>query len=149
MNLTEKKKVVKANTFVFDEFSKCFDSVNAYYNNMAIAEGETPEIHSISNMALLSDSVNTSISNSVFEVKRQLIMEKDANGEYIPYCTRLVFLKYYNRNKEDFCVQQSFYWSEQDRKNYLENIKVVLKPTLEATNPEIETTIKTLDSDEQ
>ena len=93
MNLTEKKKVVKANTFVFDEFSKCFDSVNAYYNNMAIAEGGTPEIHSISNMALLSDSVNTSISNSVFEVKRQLIMEKDANGEYIPYCTRLVFLK--------------------------------------------------------
>ena len=83
-------------------------------------------------MALLSSKVNSSISNSVFEVKRQLILENDANGEYIPYCTRLVFLKYYNRHKEDFSVQQSFYWSEEDRKNYLENIKLVLKPVLEA-----------------
>lgn len=130
--LEEKKKIVKTNTFVFDDFTRCFDSVNAYYNNMALSEGGTPEIHNISNMALLSSKVNSSISNSVFEVKRQLILENDANGEYIPYCTRLVFLKYYNRHKEDFSVQQSFYWSEEDRKNYLENIKSVLKPVLEA-----------------
>lgn len=130
--LEEKKKIVKTNTFVFDDFTRCFDSVNAYYNNMALSEGGTPEIHNISNMALLSSKVNSSISNSVFEVKRQLILENDANGEYIPYCTRLVFLKYYNRHKEDFSVQQSFYWSEEDRKNYLENIKLVLKPVLEA-----------------
>lgn len=44
----------------------------------------------------------------------------------------IVFLKYYNKQKEDFSVQQSFYWSEEDRKNYLENIKSVLKPVLEA-----------------
>lgn len=130
--LEKKKKIMKTNTFVFDDFARCFDSVNAYYNNMALSEGGTPEIHNISNMALLSSKVNSSISNSVFEVKRQLILEKDANGEYIPYCTRLVFLKYYNRQKEDFSVQQSFYWSEEDRKNYLENIKSVLKPVLEA-----------------
>lgn len=130
--LEEKKKIMKTNTFVFDDFTRCFDSVNAYYNNMALSEGGTPEIHNISNMALLSSKVNSSISNSVFEVKRQLILEKDANGEYIPYCTRLVFLKYYNKQKEDFSVQQSFYWSEEDRKNYLENIKSVLKPVLEA-----------------
>lgn len=130
--LEEKKKIMKTNTFVFDDFTRCFDSVNAYYNSMALSEGGTPEIHNISNMALLSSKVNSSISNSVFEVKRQLILEKDANGEYIPYCTRLVFLKYYNKQKEDFSVQQSFYWSEEDRKNYLENIKSVLKPVLEA-----------------
>ena len=146
--LSEKRKVVKENKFVFDDFSKCFDSVNAYYNNMAIAEGGTPEIHNISNMALLSGTVNTSISNSVFEVKRQLIIENDAKGEYIPYCTRLVFLKYYNNSKEDFCVQQSFYWSEQDRENYLQNIKEVLNPVLEAIDPEIETINETSESNE-
>lgn len=74
-------------------------------------------------MTLLSGTMNTSIGNSVFEVKRQLIMKKDAEGEYIPYCTRLVFLKYYNKDKEDFSVQQSFYWSEEDRKNYLDAIE--------------------------
>ena len=148
-SLNEKKKVVRSNTFVFDDFTTCFDSVNAYYNRMALAEGGTPEVHNISNMALLSGTVNTSISNSVFEVKRQLIMSKDAQGEYIPYCTRLVFLKYYNKDKEDFSVQQSFYWSEQDRENYLSNIQVILQPVLDATDPELETINETSDTDEQ
>ena len=136
--LGENKKKVRDNTYVFDTFTRCFDSVNDYYNKMALAEGGSPEIHTISNMALLSGSVNASISNSVFEVKRQLIMEKDAGGEYIPYCTRLVFLKYYNKNKEDFSVQQSFYWSENDRKNYLTNIKETLREVLAAKDPKEE-----------
>jgi hypothetical protein len=136
--LGENKKKVRSNTYVFDTFTRCFDSVNDYYNKMALAEGGSPEIHTISNMALLSGSVNASISNSVFEVKRQLIMEKDAGGEYIPYCTRLVFLKYYNKDKEDFSVQQSFYWSEIDRQNYQANIEEVLKDVLAAKDPEEE-----------
>lgn len=136
--LEENKKNVRSNTYVFDTFTRCFDSVNDYYNKMALAEGGSPEIHTISNMALLSGSINSSISNSVFEVKRQLIMEKDAGGEYIPYCTRLVFLKYYNKDKEDFSVQQSFYWSENDRKNYQTNIEAVLKDVLAAEEPEEE-----------
>ena len=123
---------------MFETFTRCFDCVNDYYNKMALAEGGSPEVHTISNMALLSGSVNTSISNSVFEVKRQLIMEKDAGGEYIPYCTRLVFLKYYNKGKEDFSVQQSFYWSEIDRKNYQANIEGVLKEVLAAKDPKEE-----------
>ena len=136
--LGENKKKVWNNTYVFETFTRCFDCVNDYYNKMALAEGGSPEIHTISNMALLSGSVNTSISNSVFEVKRQLIMEKDAGGEYIPYCTRLVFLKYYNKGKEDFSVQQSFYWSEIDRKNYQANIEGVLKDVLAAKDPKEE-----------
>lgn len=136
--LGENKKKVWSNTYVFETFTRCFDCVNDYYNKMALAEGGSPEIHTISNMALLSGSVNTSISNSVFEVKRQLIIEKDADGEYIPYCTRLVFLKYYNKDKEDFSVQQSFYWSEIDRKNYQANIEDILKDVLAAKDPEEE-----------
>jgi len=114
--------------------------VNAYFDRMAKAEGGSPEVHNISNMTLLSGTMNTSIGNSVFEVKRQLIMKKDAEGEYIPYCTRLVFLKYYNKDKEDFSVQQSFYWSEEDRKNYLDAIEKILENVLNATNPDKEET---------
>lgn len=136
--LGDNKKIVKNNTYVFDTFTRCFDSVTDYYNKMALAEGGSPEIHTISNMALLSGGVNASISNYVFEVKRQRIIKKDADGEYIPYCTRLVFLKYYNKDKEDFSVQQSFYWSEFDRKNYQANIEEVLKDVLSAKDPEEE-----------
>ena len=100
-------------------------------------------------MTLLSGTMNTSIGNSVFEVKRQLIMKKDAEGEYIPYCTRLVFLKYYNKDKEDFSVQQSFYWSEEDRKNYLDAIEKILENVLNATNPDKEETIDNVELNEE
>lgn len=147
--LEEKRNIVKTNTFVFNDFTKCFDSVNAYFDRMAKAEGGSPEVHNISNMTLLSGTMNTSIGNSVFEVKRQLIMKKDAEGEYIPYCTRLVFLKYYNKDKEDFSVQQSFYWSEEDRKNYLDAIEKILENVLNATNPDKEETIDNVELNEE
>ena len=137
--LEDNEKRVDGSRYTFDkDFASCFDSVANYFNKMSRANGGSQEIHTISNMALLSGSINASISNSVFEVKRQLIMEYDAKGKYIPYCTRLVFLKYYNNNSDDFSVQQSFYWSEQDRENYLTNIKAILKPILETKDPNIE-----------
>ena len=98
-----------------------------YFNELNQKENVPKVIHGISNMALLSGSTNSSIGNSVFEVKRQMIMDADAKGEYIPICTRKVFLKYYNNVDKDFTVQQIFYWSELDRRHYLENIKEVLK----------------------
>lgn len=134
--LTNHKDRIYTNTYIFDEFVKCFDSVNAYYNNMSKAKGDSSEVHEISNLALLSGDVNSSIGNTVFEVKRQSIITQDAHGKYIPYCTRLVFLKYYNKDNKDFSVQQSFYWGKEDRENYLKNIKSVLEEVLQATNPE-------------
>lgn len=130
-----KNEDINKSGYVFADFTNLFDSVNAYYNQMASAEGGTPEIHNISNMALLSGNVNSSISNSVFEVKRQLILKNDAEGEYIPYCTKLVFLKYFNKEDKNFTVQQSFYWSEKDRESYLKNIKSTLENVLKAEDP--------------
>lgn len=134
-SLNNSLKILYRDDFVFDNFTKDFDSVTAYYNNMAIKEGGSPEIHDISNLALLTSDLNSGISNSVFEVKRQKMMDYDAEGRYVPYCTRLVFLKYYNRNEQDFCVQQTFYWSEKDRNNYLNRIKEVLSTVLSTKNP--------------
>ena len=94
------------------------------------------EKYTFSDLTLVFDRVlkyvNTSIGNSVFEVKRQMIMNADAQGEYIPLCTRKVFLKYYNSKNPNFTVQQNFYWSEKDRVNYLEDIKKVLKSYIDA-----------------
>lgn len=120
----------------FQEFIKCFDSVTNYFTSMAVKEGGSPEVHNITNMALLSGEINSSISNSVFEVKRQLITEYDANGDYIPICTRYVFLKYYNKGTMNFSVQQTFFWSENDRQNYLKDLHDVLDEVLAATDPE-------------
>lgn len=73
-------------------------------------------LHSISNLALLPSGVNSALSNAVFEVKRQKIIEMDRRGEYIPICTRHVFLKYFTGAN----AQQVHFWSIRDRKSYLD-----------------------------
>ena len=120
--------------YTFNDVTKVFDLVLKYFNDLSAQEGTPTVMHGISNMALLSGSTNASIGNSVFEVKRQMIMDDDARGNYIPLCTRKVFLKYYNKNDNNFTVQQNFYWSDKDRKHYLEDIKEVLKPYIDAEN---------------
>ena len=62
-------------------------------------------------------------------------MDADANGKYIPVCTRKVFLKYFNKDDQNFTVQQNFYWSENDRKHYEEDIKRVLKQYIDKESP--------------
>lgn len=73
------------------------------------------EIHSISNLALLSSGVNSALSNSVFEVKRREILRQDKGGAYIPACTRDAFLKYYT----DADAHQIHFWGPQDRAAYI------------------------------
>ena len=124
--------------YTFNDVTKVFDLVLNYFNDLSAQEGTPTVMHGISNMALLSGSTNASIGNSVFEVKRQMIMDDDAKGNYIPLCTRKVFLKYYNKNDKNFTVQQNFYWSDKDRKHYLEDIKEVLKPYIDAENQQSE-----------
>jgi predicted 3-demethylubiquinone-9 3-methyltransferase (glyoxalase superfamily) len=80
-------------------------------------------------MALLSNKDNSSLSNSVFEVKRQKILALDRDGEYVPACTRNVFLKYY----ADADAQQPHYWSEKDKDSYFKAIHKMLNPYFECT----------------
>ena len=127
--------------YTFNDVTKVFDLVLKYFNDLSAQEGTPTVMHGISNMALLSGSTNASIGNSVFEVKRQMIMDDDAKGYYIPICTRKVFLKYYNKNDKNFTVQQNFYWSDKDRKHYLEDIKEVLKPYIDAENQQSESEV--------
>lgn len=81
------------------------------------------KVHSITNLALLSSGNNSALSNSVFEVKRQRILEIDRKqNAYIPICTRNVFLKYYTGAD----AQQIHFWSPQDREGYYSAIIDIL-----------------------
>lgn len=83
------------------------------------------DLNNISNLALLERGINTSLSNSFFDVKRTKIVEKDRNGEFIPICTRNVFLKYYSED-----ASQIHYWNQADRDDYLQAIKSELSDFL-------------------
>ena len=90
-------------------------------------KGSVEYMHSISNLALLNTSDNAVLSNSTFDVKRNLIIEMDKKGQYIPFCTKMVYLKYYTRSNEN----QLHFWGEQDRIAYIEAINNVLEEYLE------------------
>ena len=83
--------------------------------------------HSIRNLALLPHNVNAELSNAVFEVKRQKVLDKDKHGDYIPAATRNVFLKYYTRAGH----QQAHFWSGADKQDYLQKIQTTLEPYLQ------------------
>lgn len=84
-------------------------------------------IHSIANLALLDSGNNAALSNSTFDVKRNKIIQKDKQGEFIPFCTKMVFLKYYTKSENS----QVHFWGHEDRKDYIDAINECLKEYLE------------------
>ena len=98
-------------------------------------ETEGDYLDSLTNMALLNVGNNAALNNSVFEVKRRKIIEMDKTGAYIPYCTRMVFFKYYTPTPSNL-----HFWGADDREAYIKAIEEILKPYLKTElNPEPET----------
>jgi hypothetical protein len=94
-----------------------FDALEREITAVLSAGGDATgvAVDSIANLALLDGGDNSALSNSVFAVKRNEILERDRNGSFIPVCTRNVFLKYYSPGEE----HQAHFWSVDDRSHYL------------------------------
>lgn len=93
---------------------------NKIYNKMLNKQKEMTEtnlINSLQNLTLLDRKTNESYKDSVFIIKRYIILENDKKGEFIPICTKNVFLKYYSKN-----IEQIVCWSKEDGRNYLNQI---------------------------
>ncbi len=84
-----------------------------------------PDLHTIDNLALLTVSDNSKLSNGVFPQKRALIMELERKGSFIPIATRNVFLKYYSEAPANLS-----YWGADDRQDYVEMIRTTLEAYL-------------------
>ena len=89
-------------------------------------QGNTEYLHSIGNMALLRSDDNAALNNSTFDVKRNIIVEMDKEGQYIPFCTKMVFLKYYTPSEDN----QLHFWGQADRLAYVNAMNKVLAPYL-------------------
>lgn len=113
-----------------------FNTVLDYFDGMNADRDEPGDMHKLSNLTLLNGSLNTSLSNMVFEGKRQRIIEADATGcyGYIPIGTKRVFLKYHNHDEKDFDVQQLYFWGKRDRHNYEKEILTTLEPYIRLNN---------------
>lgn len=116
------ENAIKNEKLEYKEFNEIQDKVT----DLLSEKGNTEYIHSISNMALLNSGDNAALNNSTFDVKRNKIIEMDKKGKYIPFCTRMIFLKYYTPSKDN----QLHFWGYKDRVAYIEHINLVLKDYL-------------------
>ena len=104
-----------------------FDSLQQEVVGLLSEKGHSEYLHSIANLALLSSGDNAALSNSTFDVKRTEIIKMDKKGAFIPFCTRMVFLKYYTSSDKN----QLHFWGEVDRKEYVAEMNRILKDYLE------------------
>lgn len=90
------------------------------------------------NMALLRKDQNSSLGASIFIVKRSKVTGFVSTGQFVPICTRRVFLKYYTDDqlKENGNVTKFSFalWTKDDAKGYLEEIRKRLEQYLPSTN---------------
>ena len=90
------------------------------------ASGSVEYMHSIANLALLNRSDNAALNNSTFDVKRNEIIRMDKKGAFIPFCTKMAFLKYYTPSEGN----QLHFWGQADRVAYVSSINKVLESYL-------------------
>jgi uncharacterized protein with ParB-like and HNH nuclease domain len=111
------------------KFSELFEKIT----NILSEEGSIEYTHSLSNLALLGQSDNSALNNSTFDVKRNKILEMDKTSDYIPACTRRVFLKYYTPSQSN----QLHFWGKADRDGYVYEMNTVLRNYLTLLQKEI------------
>jgi uncharacterized protein with ParB-like and HNH nuclease domain len=103
-----------------------FDALQQRVIELLSVQGNAEYLHSISNLALLRSDDNAALNNSTFDVKRNLIIKMDKEGQYIPFCTKMVFLKYYTPSEGN----QLHFWGQADRIAYVNAINKVLSEYL-------------------
>jgi len=112
-----KKLQERAMNYKKDDFEALFKDIIAYFND----QNQEDETNSISNLVLLDARTNRGYKNDVYPVKRKTIISKDKSGTFIPICTKNVFMKFYSSK-----IEQMTFWGEQERADYLVDIKRVL-----------------------
>lgn len=104
-----------------------FESLQQKVLALLSVSGNTEYLHSIANLALLNTADNAALNNSTFDVKRNVIVDMDKKGQYIPFCTKMVFLKYYTPSEHN----QLHFWGQADRIAYVNAINTVLADYLD------------------
>jgi uncharacterized protein with ParB-like and HNH nuclease domain len=113
--ITDVDLQAKCENWSNETFTHLFYEIVGYFEGNHSSNEDTT--NSLGNLALLDSKTNRGYKNSVFPEKRSKIIEKDKNGQFIPICTKNLFMKYYSGNTEHL-----YFWTQEDRADYLKNI---------------------------
>lgn len=107
-----------------------FDSYRQKVENYYAPEYKRFDKHWIGNLTLLNSSINREYKNALFPIKLRTIKGRDQEGEYIPPCTRYLFLKYYSDIQGNPSSFNNKRWNEEDQIDYANAIYNTLKKFL-------------------
>ena len=108
--------------FSFEIYKKnSWDIEHIHATNDSSAEAD----NFIQNLTLLDSGTNRAYKDKPFNEKRAIIIEKEKYGQFIPLCTKNVFLKQYTENVKDMKD-----WNEDDKQCYVSEIKSIIKEFL-------------------
>jgi hypothetical protein len=93
-------------------FEKIDGAILSYFK-----EGQEGGDNALSNLTLLDSRTNRGYRNSVFAVKRDILLKNDRAGTFVPLCTRNVFLKCYSS-----AVGNVTFWGKEDASAYFNAI---------------------------
>ncbi len=112
------KKLCNDSEIEKEEFESIVNDVYLAINQLSDTDKQS--IHSISNLCLVDTHTNSQLNNSVFDVKREKIKNRELKGHYIPICTRNIFMKAFTSYPLN-----NAYWTTEDRQGYLDSIKIM------------------------
>lgn len=114
-NISQRLGEMKTFDKTSDEFKDLYKDVSESFSRGRLSDDHLE--NGIMNMALLDEQTNKAYKNVIFPMKRKYIMDKMGRDNFVPICTKNVFLKYYTRE-----VTQFYIWDESDRLNYFEKL---------------------------
>lgn len=118
----------------FADFSNTYDKIMAF-----LASGDSvTDKDSISNLTLLDAGTNRGYGNALFPYKRKCIAARDNNGEFVPECTKNLFLKHYTTKAGEGSASSRLKWTADDAVAYLDAIHSMLDPILSEPTPDKE-----------
>ncbi len=118
--------------------SVSFDDVKLVVSKLAGEYLPTEEVHkdiknTLGNLTLLNSDINRGYGNAIFPSKKKEITIKDAEGRFIPICTKNVFLKNFIGVNNT-----SISWNEIDMERHKKDIIKVIKKFLIEESKEAE-----------
>lgn len=128
LNETEKEAIKNFLAEIADDYS--FKDIESSVSKLSGEYLPSEEVlkdikNTIGNLTLLNADINRGYGNSIFPSKKKEITKKDAEGRFIPICTKNVFLKNFTGLNNT-----TINWSQDDMLKYRQNIIDVIKKFL-------------------
>jgi len=76
----------------------------------------------LGNLALLDEITNKLYQDEPFKMKRDIIIKRESKGQFVPLCTKNVFLKLYSTDLEKMDK-----WEDKDKQDYIKAMEQTLK----------------------